>query len=211
MPKMCWKCGKNHEDGASACPFCGASFTSEGEKYLNDGRTISDKDETAYLSAPPPKYRRSHVILPAVIILAMVVAFIVIVASGFPGGDDPDARYDCSITLADRLQTDDGYEYPDEGMQFAILKIYMVNDKASDGISDDVENWVFTLKASGQKYAMSELTKDYVKYQKPKLIMPGESVVFYEVFEVPKDVYNFEADLKYLGKEKVAYDPLLPV
>ena len=211
MAKMCWKCGKYHEDGISSCPYCGASFTSEDERYQSDGRTVSSKDETAYLSAPPPKYRRSHMILPAVIIFAMVVAFIVIVASGFPGGDEPDARYNCSITFTDKLQTDHGYEVPADGMQFAILRIYLVNDKASDGISDDVGIWEFSLKARGGSYSMSDLTKEYINYKEPETIMPGGTVVFFEVFEVSKGIYNYETSLNYQGEEKVAYDPDLPI
>ena len=207
MAKMCWKCGKYHEEGISNCPYCGASFTSDDERYLADGRTVSNKDETAYLSSPPPKYKKSHVILPAVIILAMVVAFIAITASGFPGTNDPDVRFDYDIWTADTIETKDHtYIEADEGMTFAVMKIKIVNDKASNGVSSSVDIWRFSLNSGGQWYAMDDVTKQYINYRYPVIIGPGQDTEFYEVFQIPKDHGSIKVKLDYQGSERVKQD-----
>lgn len=207
MAKMCWKCGKYHEEGISSCPYCGASFTSEDEKYQSDGRTVSSKDETAYLSAPPPKYRRSHMILPAVIIFAMVVAFFVIAASGFPGTSDPDVRYDYKMWTADYIELKDhSHVGPDAGMTFIVMEIKIVNDKASRGVSDSVDIWQFSVKCDGKWYKMDAVTREYVNYHFPTTVWPGYDSTFYEIFQVPKGQDSFKVDLDYQGNERVKQD-----
>ena len=207
MPKMCWKCGKYHEEGVTSCPYCGANFTSENDKYMSDGRTVSNKDETAYLSAPPPRYKSSRMILPAVIILVMVVAFIVITASGFPGGSDADVRYDYDMRNTDIIKTDgQGYVKPDEGMIFVVMKIEIFNDRITTGVSDDVDKWEFSLGCKGEWYHMDSLTRHYYLYHHPSIIGPGESSTFYEIFQIPEGQGPTEVNLDYHGSESVKQD-----
>lgn len=97
MAKICWKCGKPHDDGIQVCPFCGATFVAEDETYLNDGRTISSEDRDAYLKSGPPKYRRnrSSMLLAVVpVIVLILVAYAVIDSSGIL---EPDIVYDYDI------------------------------------------------------------------------------------------------------------------
>ncbi len=206
MAKMCWKCGKYHEDGAISCPFCGASFTSDAERYESDGRTISTKDETAYLKSPPPKYRRQHVILPVIIIAGLIVAMVFVVAQGYMVDNDPDVRYNYSMYTTDSLQTDSGYVLPDEGMQFVIMRIVIVNDDVPSGVNSDVSIWDFSVYSNGNLYHMDPLTKSYVNYQEPKIIKVGGSTTFYEVFQIPSGSTVTDVTLDYHGDGKVSRD-----
>ncbi len=206
MAKMCWKCGKYHEDGAESCPFCGAAFTSGTERYESDGRTISNKDETAYLRSPPPKYRRQHVILPVVIIGAIIVAMVFVVAQGYIVDNDPDIRYNYSLYTTSYLPTDTGYEPPDEGMQFVIMNILIVNDDVTSGVSSDILVWEFSLCSSNNWYPVDPKTKDYSNYQEPRIIQIGGKTVFYEVFQIPSGSGVDDVSLKYNGEGKVYRD-----
>ncbi|WII06896.1 zinc ribbon domain-containing protein [Methanomassiliicoccales archaeon LGM-RCC1] len=94
MARICWKCGRMHDEGESSCPFCGATFASEDETYQNDGRTISSENRDAYLRSGPPKYRRNRdSILTAIIpiIILILVAYAVIDLTGIL---KPDIVYD---------------------------------------------------------------------------------------------------------------------
>ena len=80
MGKLCWKCGKMHGEDARVCPYCGASFASKDAEYHTDGRTVSTVNENAYLTSPPPKYKKSHRGAVCILIIAVVAigAFILI-------------------------------------------------------------------------------------------------------------------------------------
>lgn len=43
--KMCWKCGKPHEEGAEFCEYCGASFLGDNPMKAPSGRTSSEPVE----------------------------------------------------------------------------------------------------------------------------------------------------------------------
>ena len=205
MSKMCWKCGKYHEDGVDSCPYCGASFTSDTERYESDGRTISNKDETAYLRSPPPKYRRQYVILPVVIIAALIVAMVFVVAQDYMV-DGPDVRYNYSMVATSTLPTDTGYVQPDEGMQFVIMEIVIVNDDVSSGIRSDVLVWEFSLYSNGNWYPMDERTRVYKNYQEPITVQIGGTATFYEVFQIPSGASISDESLNYHGDGKVSRD-----
>lgn len=205
MSKMCWKCGKYHEEGIDSCPFCGASFTSDTERYESDGRTISNKDETAYLRSPPPKYRRQHVILPVVIIGALIVAMVFVVAQDYMT-DDPDVRYNYSMVTTTTLPTDTGYVLPDEGMQFVIMEIVIVNDSVSSGVRSDVLVWEFSLNSNGNWYPMDDLTRSYRYYQEPITLRIGGTATFYEVFQIPSGSGVSDVSLNYHGEGKASHD-----
>ena len=206
MAKMCWKCGKYHEDGIESCPFCGASFTSGSERYESDGRTISNKDETAYLNSPPPKYRRQHVILPVAIIGALIVAMVFVVAQGYVVNDNPDVRYNYSMYTASELPTDTDPVLPDEGMQFVIMRIVIINDSISSGVSSDIRIWDFSLYSNNNWYEVDGKTKDFKYYQEPIVIQKGGSTTFYEVFQIPSGSSVIDVSLDYQGDGKVSRD-----
>jgi len=79
--KMCWKCQKYNVPGAEFCAFCGVQFATDNDRYQTDGRTVSDEDTTAYLSAPPPKVKGSRrgilyafaIVVVGVLIILMMV------------------------------------------------------------------------------------------------------------------------------------------
>jgi len=211
MAKMCWKCGKYHEDGAIECPYCGASFTSDAERYESDGRTISDRDETAYLSSPPPKYRRQHVILPVVIIGVMIVAMVFVVAQGYMGHDDPDVRYNYVYGTAEIIETSSGIASPDDGMQFLIVKCRFYNDDVSGGVSNGVMTWDFSVQCDGRTYSMDPVTYSYKFYQGDRTAYIGYSEYLYEVFQIPEGSNTFGIDLDYEGHGKAVRDPTIGV
>lgn len=77
--KMCWKCQKYNVPGAEFCAFCGAQFATDNDHYQTDGRTVSDVDTTAYLSAPPPKVKKPHrwILLAFAIVVVGVIAILI--------------------------------------------------------------------------------------------------------------------------------------
>ena len=142
MAKMCWKCNEYHEDGLEKCPFCGAMFTAENASYRNDGRTVSDVDEDAYLRAPPPAYRRSyHMVLPAVLVI-LISAVIVYAVVDFSRILEPDVYYDYSIIF-----TDTG-----DGSVLAVCDVMMIDNKVS---LIDWSGVVFELSVQGNTYMPS--------------------------------------------------------
>lgn len=84
--KMCWKCHRYNSPGAKFCAFCGVGFATDEEHYQTDGRTVSSYDDTAYLTAPPPKTKRKHHIGLAVIV-GIIVIFVVIMIIGAGAGE----------------------------------------------------------------------------------------------------------------------------
>lgn len=80
--RMCWKCQKYNVPGAEFCAFCGAQFVTDNDHYQTDGRTISDTDETAYLSAPPPKIKRSYKGIVLMLAIIAVGAVVIVMAAG---------------------------------------------------------------------------------------------------------------------------------
>ena len=109
--KMCWKCGKYHQDGDLFCMHCGASFASEDSKYQTDGRTVSNKDDSEYLRKDPPKYKQSHKATVLVIVIALgIAAAIFLVATnntGSGGGDGPVADVYYNYTQGVHKEQDD--------------------------------------------------------------------------------------------------------
>ena len=96
MSKICWKCGRPHKDGDAFCMYCGASFATEDMKYQTDGRTVSATDDKAYLSTPPPKYkkRRTGIVVAVVAIVAVVLVAILLVGAS----NSADVLYDDECT-----------------------------------------------------------------------------------------------------------------
>lgn len=95
MAGKCYKCSHELTDPTvQFCPWCGAKFAAKDAHYMADGRTITREDENAYLSAPPPKYRRNRgkVIAGIVIIAAVIVAVLVM------AGSSTDVEYDYEVT-----------------------------------------------------------------------------------------------------------------
>ncbi len=76
---------------------CGASFASDDAKYQTDGRTVSDKDDTAYLREGPPKYTKSHKGLILVIVLGVLIAGMMLVMAD-RNGPNTSLSYDYEIT-----------------------------------------------------------------------------------------------------------------
>ena len=209
MAKMCWKCGKYHDDGAESCPFCGASFTSDTDRYESDGRTISDKDESAYLKSPPPKYRRQHVILPVIVIGALIVAMVFVVAQSNMPASDPDVLYNYSTTTMSELPTDTGDLLPDEGMQFVVMTIVVKNIDVRSGVSSDIPVWEFSVYNGSNWYPVDGKTKEYKYYQEPRIIQIGGSATFYEVFQIPTGSGVTDVSLNYHGDGKASRDTRL--
>jgi len=144
MAKICWKCGRQHDEGISTCPFCGATFISEDETYLNDGRTISSEDHDAYLRSGPPKYRRNRNS-----ILMAVIPIIILILVGY-----------AVIDLTGVLKPDIVYDYENDGMKAGpewntvVYQVILVDNKFS------YIDWLgvsFEMYVGGESYPPSRM------------------------------------------------------
>ena len=127
--KICWKCGKYHEDGDAYCIHCGASFASEDAKYQTDGRTVSNVDDKAYLTADPPEYKKNRNIVVFILVLCIVA---VVAWFAFSSMEESNTlRWDYT---EDSQTVSDGYVY-------ITLTIYVDNSTNSnkDGSQLNVE------------------------------------------------------------------------
>ena len=92
--KMCWKCARYNKPGAKFCAFCGVQFATDDDHYQTDGRTVSSYDDTAYLSAPPPKVRKNRHILGAIILVAVIVIGALVIFSIYANSHDAVYNYE---------------------------------------------------------------------------------------------------------------------
>jgi len=139
MSKLCWKCGNPHEEGDRFCLKCGASFATEDERYQTDGRTISNVDDRAYLSAPPPKYKKSKV--PLIIGFFVVIGVVAVAVLVFGSMQSPDVEYeDYDIEV---------YYSEDKDATGILYKMWIYNK--TDHAIDTSKIW-FTIDYNGMTY-----------------------------------------------------------
>lgn len=146
MSKLCWKCGNPHEDGDAYCLKCGASFASDDMRYQTDGRTVSNKDDSAYLSAPPPNYKKGHgkVIAVAVIVLLAIAVAVILLGSS---GSSSDVGYDYMITEERDLD-------PEESPQIVYRHLIVMDVAIKNNKMDqlDLQEVIFKMNVNGKLY-----------------------------------------------------------
>lgn len=126
------------------------------------------------------------VIIGAVIAVA-VIAIAVIALSG---EEEPNARLNCKVELADSF-TSMGLmgpyqQMPDEGMKYAILTYKVVNDDYPDSIDTNPITWVWKITVNGISYDFDFDTFGHPGY-KLVSVEKGGSTTQVLVFQVPKD------------------------
>ena len=123
--------------------YCGASFATDDMKYQTDGRTVSATDDKAYLSAPPPKYRKSH--KGIVIAVVAIVAIAVVAVLLFGSMQSADVKYD---------DYDVETYYSEDKDQTGILyKLWVYN--RTDHPIDTAKIW-FTIEYNGHSYMQTQ-------------------------------------------------------
>lgn len=143
MTKICWKCGKPHADGDAFCMYCGASFATDDMKYQTDGRTVSATDDKAYLSAPPPKYKKSKVpIIVGVLVVAGVAMMALFIFGSMQSADVTYDDYDVET-----------YYSEDKDQTGILYKMYVYN--RTDHPIDTAKIY-FTIEYNGQSYMQTK-------------------------------------------------------
>ena len=185
--KMCWKCGKPHKDGDAFCMYCGASFASESERYQSDGRTVSDKDDTEYLRSDPPKYKRSHTMIIAVAIIALVaVGALVLVIN--QGGSEGNIYYNYEKGSAQAM----------DDKIIVSMDIVVLNDSKGMLNYSDV---VFRLRTSGGEYEPI--------VQKTGMLESGWKEYIQQRYTIPMAEYSGALSIIPLTELNMKYDSSL--
>lgn len=186
--RFCWKCGKPHESGIKFCYYCGAAFATDDMHYQTDGRTVSAKDDKAYLSAPPPKYKKHDVGLILVLLIgALVIALILFTPSGeqpSPYQPDPEQQfqYPAVVTVYPGIQK----------VYDAHYKLIRVNFYLEDEIGYD----------SDGKYHVYTPHVSLINVDAPKL-KPSELRLTYSFY----DYYFKDYDVHYIGIVRASSSP----
>ena len=123
--------------------YCGASFATDDMKYQTDGRTVSATDDRAYLSAPPPKYKKSHkgIVIAVVAIIAVAVVAVLLLTTATPA-DVTYEEYDVDVY------------YSEDKDQTGILYKMWVYNKTDHAI--DTAKIYFKIEYNGQSYMQAQ-------------------------------------------------------
>ena len=212
MTKRCWNCGEYHQNSASYCRFCGASLGSENV-FVQGVKGIYDfVDDKTHLS------RRQ---LAAVAVIVVVIAAVAaVVLSDYSREEDPiqtaDCRYNYKVYFENPLptETEGEYLYPNEGFQFVVVKLAMVNDKAR-AIYNGSLDWRVIIFDGDERYQMNyDTTLRYIDHQPLVCLNPGESghqCVVYMIKDTITDLDSLTETVEYLNAATIELDPSIEV
>ncbi|WII07043.1 zinc ribbon domain-containing protein [Methanomassiliicoccales archaeon LGM-RCC1] len=208
--RICWKCHREHEAGSKFCPYCGAGFATDDMHYQNDGRTVSREDDTAYLSSPPPKYKKSRKgVALALVLLAVVVALMVMVPSGqTPTGYDEDTIHRSELPLDGQYVLTnyhlDKHTYSISGVEYLSYTLNMTikNEKVQNLRPDEIR---FFIVVDGNSYDLRRVAA----YGDPTYIGMGATfTTTYHISPLPVDFKDKEIALyHYEDRFKIYRDP----
>jgi len=194
--KMCWKCGKYHQDGDLFCMHCGASFASDDSKYQTDGRTVSNKDDTEYLRTAPPKYKKNHKLTVLAVVIALGVAgAIFLVASNNTGGGG-----DSPVAVADIYYNYSQGNYQDYDDQVIVwMEVTFSNERLSLLKYTDV---LFEIEGkNGYRYSPN--------FTKEGMLEKGWKATINYSYTIPKDIYSSNLKMIALSHYSTYYDRTL--
>jgi len=211
MAKACWNCGEYHENGASYCPFCGASFA-DGQKTFMEG-VVGIFDFTKEII--DPVYMQKKYLIPGVAILAAIIAIAAFVVLDNGEEEDPVISADCGYNylayIDSPLPTNlEGipYKYPPEGYKFAAVKFKFLVNKPSGVVYNGVDyDWDIRL-TKDDTVIEDQYTTSYAHWQPLTYFTYGEIGLQYFVFLIPgdADINDYEVTASYVNGT-VEYDP----